>query len=335
MTIKTSSDDSKKPRVSIVVSNYNGLRYGVLQKCLSSVLKITYPNYEVVLVDNCSDDGSMEYIRNHFGHSNLLVIRNTENNYVKGLNMALQRACGEYILYLNNDVEVDQGFLEPLVEALEGDDSVAVVQCKLIDARSGKIDSLGEVIDVFGYFKSFGAGQDDSTVHSSSFEVPCANGSAFIVRKSILLLIGGFDPLYYSGYEDVDMSLRVRSLCYKILTHPRSVVYHARGTTCLSETMRAFSSYNFHKNRLTTLLKFHSLRELSLVIPALTLFYLAEFFYMGTVKRKTQLGNTRLWALLWVVKNLKHVIRERRKVQMKAKCSDLTKFVSRRTLLHI
>ena len=328
------TESKRKPKVSIVISNYNGLRYGVLQKCLSSVLEIRHSNFEVILIDNCSNDGSIEYIRNNFRRSGVLVIRNTENNYVKGLNMALGQACGEYILYLNNDVEVDPDFLEPLVEALDHDEEVAVVQCKLIDACSGKIDSLGEVIDVFGYFKSLGVGQDDPHGLISPFEVPCANGSAFIVRRGILLLIGSFDPLYYSGYEDADMSLRVRSLCYKIITHPKSVVYHARGTTLLSETMRVFSSYNFHKNRLTTLLKVHSVRRLTRVIPALVLFYIAEFFYMSTVKRKPRLGITRLQALFWVLKNLKHLVCERRKTQTKMKC-DLTKFMSKRMLLHI
>jgi GT2 family glycosyltransferase len=321
--------------VSIVISNYNGLRFGVLQKCLSSVLSITYPNYEVILVDNCSNDGSVEFVRNHFERRNLMVIRNTENNYVKGLNIALRQACGEYILYLNNDVDVDRGFLEPLVETLENDKNVAIVQCKLIDARSGKIDSLGEVIDIFGYFKSLGAGENDVVRLKRPFEIPCTNGSAFIVRRSILLLLGGFDPLYYSGYEDVDMSLRVRSLCYKILTNPMSVVYHARGTTLLSEAMRVFSSYNFQKNRLITLLKFHSLSRLILVMPALVALYMSEFFYMSIVKRKTLIGITRLWALLWAVKNLKHIIRERKKVHMNAKCSNLTKFMSRRPLICI
>jgi hypothetical protein len=318
-----------EPKVSIVISNYNGLRHGVLGKCLFSVLEMTYPNYEVIVVDNCSSDGSLEYIKEHFRRRNLRAIKNSENNYAKGLNIGLENAIGEYILYLNNDTRVDPSFLQPLVQDLKGHENVAAVQCMLINAHNGKIDSLGEVIDTFGYFQSLGQGQDTPRRLTNPFEIPFLNGSAFLIRKNTLRQINGFDPTYYSGYEDVDMCLKVRSLGYKILSEPKSLVYHARGTTFRSETMRTFGSFHFNKNRLTTLFKFYPVRKLTLIMPTLILFYMAEFSYISTIKRKHQLGITRLWALEWFIKNFKYELTERRKVQKNIKYHDAAKFISK------
>lgn len=321
-----------KPEVSIIISNYNGLKFGVLQSCLSSVSKVSYIDREIMLVDNGSTDGSAEYAERTYSSEGVIVIRNGQNNYTQGLNLGYRAAKGKYIIFLNNDITVDVDFVQPLVDLFEQDARIGVVQCKLIDARTGKIDSMGEIIDELGYFRSFFNGKEDASTPTQPFEVPCTNGSAFAIRRAVLTAIDAFDPMYYSCYEDVDMSLKVRSLSYAIVTQPRSVVHHSRGSTLLSESMKVFSSYNFEKNKLATLLKFHSRRRLAYIFPTLLVLYLSEFFYL-CLHRKTRLGITRLRAIFWVYSNIGHVISEREKIHGVPNYSDPMKFISKRILL--
>ena len=315
---KTVSQDS--PLVSIVVSNYNGLRFGVLEKCLLSIFQITYSNYELLVIDNCSDDGSARYLKERFETRPLKVVRNPANNYTQGLNLALDAAGGKFLLYLNNDVEVNPGFVEPLVESMEARKEVGIVQCKLLDARNrSRIDSLGEEIDFLGYHTSWSAGELDFGSLAQPFEVPCTNGSAFMIRKHVLSELGGFDARYHSGYEDVNLSLAARALGYTILTNPRSVVYHARGTTALSDQMRVVTTYHFAKNRLVTLLKFHRIYHLLLVLPMLAVAYFLESLWVTGKEHRVDRGAAKLRALFWVWGNLDYVIKERKKVHREAR----------------
>jgi GT2 family glycosyltransferase len=307
-----------------VVSNYNGIKFGVLEKCLSSIDQLTYPRLETLIVDNSSDDSSPEYVQARFKSPRLKILKNSTNNYTQGLNIALEKARGDYILYLNNDTEARSNFVEPLVQCMRLHADTAIVQCKLLQASDrSRIDSLGEAIDFLGYHTSIGGGQVDFTKECVPFEVPCTNGSAFMIRKHLLLGLRGFDPRFYSGYEDVDLSLRVRALGYTIFTQPRSVIYHARGTTLLNESMRVMSTYHFSKNRLVTLLKFHRSRHLVLVLPMITAAYLFEFLWVSARGRAFERGFARLRAMFWVWRNIRYVIFARERVKEMEKTSKV------------
>jgi GT2 family glycosyltransferase len=312
------------PLVSVVVSNYNGIKFGVLEKCLSSIDQMTYPRFETLIIDNSSDDNSPEYVIARFKNPRLTIVRNSSNNYALGLNIALENAKGDYILYLNNDTEATSALIEPLVLCMKSHADIAIVQCKLLRAQDrSRIDSLGEAIDLLGYHTSIGAGKLDSGKECVPFEIPCTNGSAFMIRKSLLLKMRGFDPQYYSGYEDVDLSLRVRALGYSIFTAPQSVIYHARGTTLLSERMRIMSTYHFSKNRLVTLLKLHRSRHLFLVLPMLTAAYFFEFLWISIRGRAFERGFARLRAMFWVGRNIRYVLLARERVEEMKKTNNV------------
>jgi GT2 family glycosyltransferase len=311
------------PLVSIIVSNYNGLRFGVLEKCLNSLSCVSYPKFEIIVVDNCSDDGSLAYLQQRLRNQLLITLRHPTNNYAEGLNLGSRTARGEYLLYLNNDTEVDPHFIQPLVESMENDGEVGLVQCKLLDSRNPeRIDSLGERINFLGYHKSFGAGTLDRGRPNEPFAVPCANGSAFMIRKKLLHELGGFDHEYYSGYEDVDLSLGVRTIGYKVLTDPRSVVYHSRGTTLLSSQLRILATFHFSKNRLATLLKFHRIPNVFIVLPAMGVVYLFEFAYVRVSEHASRRGLAKIRGFIWVCRNFRYVFRERERIR-RMKRADL------------
>ena len=304
------------PLVSIVVSNYDGLRFGVLEKCLRSLSRVSYPQFEILVVDNCSDDESLVYLQKRLQGPVVTTLRHATNNYSEGLNLASRSAQGEYLLYLNNDTEVDPRFIQPLVESMENRKGIGLVQCKLLDSRNPKkIDSLGERINFLGYHHSFGAGTLDTGKLNEPFEVPCANGSAFMISKKLLLGLGGFDNEYYSGYEDVDLSLGVRTLGYTVVTDPRSVVYHSRGTTLLSSQLRILATFHFSKNRLVTLLKFHRIPHLFLVFPTMGAVYLFEFAYVRVREHASSRGLAKIRAFIWVCRNFRYIFRERERMR--------------------
>jgi GT2 family glycosyltransferase len=253
----------------------------------------------------------------------LTTLRHATNNYSEGLNLASKAARSEYLVYLNNDTVVDSGFIQPLVQSIDSRKDIGVVQCKLLDSRNPeRIDSLGERINFLGYHKSLNTGEPDGQEPDGPFEVPCANGSAFMIRKKLLLALGGFDNEYYSGYEDVDLSLGVRSLGYIVLSDPRSVVYHARGTTALNNEMRVLATFHFSKNRLVTLLKFHRILPSLFVLPTLAVIYLFEFGYVKARERASRRGLAKIRAFIWVCKNLQYVFKERERMR-KLKRIDL------------
>ena len=110
---------AESPLVSLVISNYNGLKYGILGPCLKSIFSLRYPDFEVILVDNASTDGSIDFVRKQFGANNIKIVKNKRNIYTEGLNEGVRVSDGKYIIFLNNDIRVNSEYVEKLVEILE------------------------------------------------------------------------------------------------------------------------------------------------------------------------------------------------------------------------
>jgi len=216
------------PLVSIVVSNYNGWKFNLLRMCLDSILKIDYPNFEVILVDNASTDGSVEFCRRLFGEApRLKIIVNTENIYSQGLNRGIELSKGKYIVFFNNDIKVDPNYLTKLIEILEADKTIALAQGKLLSYYNHhRIDSVGETMDIYGNPITIGQGEIDNGQYERISEILSASGSASVVRRCVLDEIGEFDSKFYIGYEDMDISLRARLRGYRVVYIPDAVVYH-------------------------------------------------------------------------------------------------------------
>lgn len=138
------------PTVSIIIVNFNGLKH--LNKCLSSVLKTEYSNFEIVLVDNGSSDGSVDYVKKNFAVERLKLIELPQNRgFAEGNNSGVKKARGKYIVLLNNDTEVDSEWLTPLVNTMESDAGIGAAQPKiLLMNRRNRFDSAGNFINLIG-----------------------------------------------------------------------------------------------------------------------------------------------------------------------------------------
>lgn len=212
----------KYPKVFIVILNYN--RKECLKKCLASVYKIGYPNFEVVLVDNNSTDGSLEMAMT--GYSRFIFVKNEENlGYAagnnKGIRYALERMA-DYVLLLNNDVEVRENFLDCLIEEAENNPRVGILSPLVFDGYSGKVWFSGGKIDWLRM----------KTVHETeiksdnNFESDFISGCAMLVKKEVFKRAGLLDEDFFLYWEDADFSFRAKQAGFKLKVAISSWVDH-------------------------------------------------------------------------------------------------------------
>ena len=310
-----------------------------MSPCLESLFKLNYPAYEIILVDNCSTDGSVDEVEKLFGsNAKLRIIRHRENRYSKGLNEGAKASKGKYVVYFNNDIVADSTYLKAAIDVFEERNDVAILQGKLLSYFDhSKIDSIGETMDLFGNPITIGWGEKDVGQYDQEQEILSASGSASIIRKSIFEEIGYFGEEYFIGYEDMDLALRVRAKGYKVLYTPKAIVYHMRGVTDLSDELRVRVRWHFNKNRIMTMVKNYSIKSLFKALPVTILIYFLTFIWESIIKRKPRLGWTRITALLWNLKELGNILKQRARIQsgLKTKTeSDIMSLMPQKTLLN-
>jgi GT2 family glycosyltransferase len=261
-----------QPRVSVIIVNTNELHH--LVKCVPTVTKQSYPNYEVLVVDNASTDGSVAYIRQHFPE--VRVVDSAVNlGYPGANNLGFQLASGEYFAVLNPDTVVDQHWLEELVRALEANSMAALATSKiLLMDEPSIINACGNVVSITGLTFCRGVGEP-ATAFSQQEEVLAVSGAAFLIRRSTIAEIGPFDADFVAYLEETDLSLRAVLAGYTCLYVPTSKVYH-KYTFRFSEK----KCFHLEKNRYYMLLKFFSPRTLLLLAPILLFTELLVWGYM-------------------------------------------------------
>ncbi len=308
---------TKWPKVSVVISNYNGLKLNILNESLSSILKNNYPNLEVVLVDNASTDKSVQIVRTKFGKNpRLKIIQNPINMYSQGLNLGIINSSGEYVAFFNNDVIVENGYFQKFINYLQKNLSVALAQGKLLSYFDHSvIDSAGETIDAWGSPITIGAHLKDDGKFNEIKEVLSVSGSCSILKKSVTKEIGLFDGDYGIGFEDLDLALRAHLKGLKVVYFPKVRAFHRRGVTDLSSEIRVKVRWHFNKNRIVTILKNYSWGFILRNLPVIVLIYLATGTWEIIVKQKFGLGFTRFTSLLWVVVNIPSILKKRQQVQ--------------------
>lgn len=312
---------SKWPKVSVVMSNYNGLKLNILTESVSSILKNNYPSLEVILVDNASTDKSVDTIKRKFGRDHkLIILQNPINMYSQGLNLGIKNSNGKYIAFFNNDVVVENGYFQKMVSFLEKNRDVALVQGKLLSYFDHSvIDSAGETTDIYGSPITIGAHQKEGINFDKETEVLSVSGSCSILRGSVIERIGMFDEDYGIGFEDLDIAIRSWLAGYKVKYYPNAIAFHRRGVTDLSDEIRVKVRWHFNKNRIMTMLKNYPVRILVKSLPITFLIYVATGLLEIFLKRKTALGLTRFSSILWVLWNLGSILKKRNQIQRGAK----------------
>jgi GT2 family glycosyltransferase len=214
-------------KASVIVLAWNGAAY--LEPCLLAVLAQDYADFEVIVVDNASTDGSAELVAERFPEVRL--IRNAHNlGFSGGNNVGLQAATGDVMVVLNQDTVVQPGWLAALVGAFE-DPAVGLAGCKILYPDGKTIQHAG------GYLlwpiaegKHYGIGELDRGQYDQAREVEYLTGAAMAIRRTVFERVGGFDEQFFPGYyEDGDLCLRARQAGFKVVYWPTAVVHHHEG----------------------------------------------------------------------------------------------------------
>ncbi|HVC36214.1 MAG TPA: glycosyltransferase family 2 protein [Candidatus Dormibacteraeota bacterium] len=232
-------------KIAVVVLNWNGKES--LAACLESLLVQSMPA-TVIVVDNGSTDGSLEFLNSNYPQVDVVV--NKKNlGFAGGVNSGIARAqelAVDYLALLNNDATAEQDWLAGLVDCLNSNSRVGIATCKLLDAKGEHIDSTGDYYTNWGLPYPRGRGEDDLTKYDHLTSVFAASGGASLFRMSMLQQIGLFDQDFFAYYEDVDISFRAQLAGWKIAYVPSAVVYHQIGAT--SSKIKGFTTYQTIKN---------------------------------------------------------------------------------------
>ncbi|MDA8219785.1 MAG: glycosyltransferase [Dehalococcoidales bacterium] len=218
--------------ISIIIPVYN--RLDLTKQCLDAVHRNTGPSsYEVIVVDNGSTDGTQEFLLQQQASGQLRAILNERNlGFARACNQGAEAAVGRYLLFLNNDTEVQPNWLPRLKEVLDADPAVGVAGSKMLLAN-GTIDNAGILlVEDQGHGSSLFLQSAFSRLPGNTPEAnqprtyQAVTGACLMVRKSAFDEAGGFDEGYWNGFEDIDLFFTLQERGWKIVYQPESAVLH-------------------------------------------------------------------------------------------------------------
>jgi hypothetical protein len=258
------------PLVSVIIVNHNGIDF--VDTCLRSVLSSQYKNFEIIFVDNGSTDASLEYVKKTFGNKTKLkfVENSTSVGPAVGRNRGARVSSGKYLVFLDNDTQVDQNCIAELTQVLEKDNSIGAAQAKLLRMNSNLYDCAGDYLGPLGFLIERSRGAKDTGQFDFIADILSAKSAASIIRRDLFERIRGFDEDYYMYLEETDLSWRVWLAGYRVVFIPGAVVYHAFNTP-KKDFKKYYPSYIVRyygcRNYITTLIKNLQFKSLIAILP--------------------------------------------------------------------
>jgi GT2 family glycosyltransferase len=317
----------EKALVSLIILNWNGKH--LLDRCLASVLSQTYPKLEILVVDNGSKDGSVDYLRSQYPQVNIVV--NSENlGFCGGNNVGLRQAKGDYIVLLNNDAVLGPHCIEELHKTIEKDKGVGCVASKILLADgSNKIDAAGIAICLDGL--SIGRGRTESgDKYNEEAEVFFASDCCCIYRKELLADIGLYDEDFFAYAEETDMGWRSQLRGWRCLYNPRAVVYHEHSSSLGSYS--PFKVFLVERNRIWVAFKNLPFKFLvkGLAYTFQRYFYQATGAFTGKGAAGEFAKSLSKWQLAWIlikaytagIAGLPKMVKKRKEILENRRISD-------------
>jgi GT2 family glycosyltransferase len=308
------------PAVSVVIANLNGEKY--LAGCLEALSRQTARDFEVIVVDNGSTDGSVPLIENSFPWVKVVRL-DTNSGFAKGNNVGIRASHSEYVATLNNDAIVSERWLEELYRAAESDPAVGMVASKILLGREGReIDSAGMLIYPDGMTRQRGRGEADNGQYDGMTEVLFPSACAALYRRRMLDETGLFDEEFFSYCEDADLGLRGRLAGWKAVFAPHALVRHLYSVT--GGSYSGFKALHVERNHFWVLLKDMPARYI-MTLPLYTLWrYMVQIYGLlsgrGSVARfaenasKYRLVTVVLRAYFKALAGAPRMLRKRRKI---------------------
>ena len=293
MDANTLKSNPAWPKVTVIVINWNGRHF--LDDCLRTLLAQAYPNFEVILADNGSRDGSVDHVRT--AYSTVKIMAFAENlGFAEGNNRAILASEGEYVITLNNDTWVEPGWLAALVAAAESDPGVGMVASKMIFARNPTmVNSTGICMDpvAIAWDRNGGDTDDPSDAQIEAVFGPCAGAALY--RRAMLDEIGLFDVDFFAYLEDVDLAWRAQLCGWRALYTAQARVFHIHSGT--SKEGSIFKSRLLGRNKIWTIIKNYPNRFIWFYLPLIIVYDLAAVLYSGLGRRDMAAFSGRLQGL--------------------------------------
>ncbi len=228
------------PDVTIIVLNWNARDF--LPACLSALFDLDYPNFSVCLVDNGSDDGSVELVQAQFPRT-VIICNHANLGFAAGNNAALHYLTTEFTVLLNPDVVVDPDWLRQLILPIASDAQIGVAGCKLYYPGRHLLQHAGGFIDEKqGFPGHFGLREVDTGQYDTLRDVDYVIGAAMAIRRQTLEQIGLLDEGFFLFYEDTDFCFRARQAGYRVVYVPQATAVHVESV----KTQKESDSYLRH-----------------------------------------------------------------------------------------
>ena len=232
-------------KVSVVIPNWNGI--DDLPGCINSLLAQSQP-HRIIVVENGSSDGSLEFLQREYPQVELIVHRKNKG-FAGGVNAGIRKSLADdddFVALFNNDAVADKDWLKQLVNDLAVNEDAGIATCKIVDSLGEHMDSTGECYTSWGLSYPRGRGEPVSDKYDDRVQVFGASGGASLYRIKMLEKIGLFDEDFFAYYEDVDISFRAQLAGWKVRYVPEAMVYHQIGAT--SGKIKGFTTYQTIKN---------------------------------------------------------------------------------------
>lgn len=302
-----------KPKISIVILNWNGKKH--LKKCLLSIKKVSYFPFEAIVVDNSSSDGSAEMVKKEFPQV-VLVLNKKNLGYSGGNNVGIKKSTGSYVFILNNDTEVTEDFLDPLVAVMEKDATIGCVQPKLLYASDHMLlNAVGSYFTSTGFLYHYGyRKKSNPKQYNLPLTIYSAKGAGMLLRKSALEKVGLFDEDFFIFFEETDLCHRLWLAGYKIVYIPSSIIYHHEAVDTSKQMKDYTRNYLSFRNRICSFIK--NLEGISMIKIFIVLFLIYFFLLMFyIINLKWYLVKAVIMGIVWNISNLKITLKKRKVIQ--------------------
>lgn len=292
----------KYPLVSIITVNYNQSK--VTCALIDSLNKITYPNFEIIVIDNASPDDDASLIKRTY--PNVVFVENPINyGFAAGNNFGLMRARGEYVLLLNNDIEVPPNFMEPLVNKLAGDKTIGAVSPLI------KFYYAPDTIQYAGYTPinyvtmrntALGHKQRDTGQFNQDYETAYAHGAAMMVPIEVVKQVGLMSYIFFLYYEEADWCARIKRAGYSIHFVHNSYVLHKESVS--TGKLSTLKIYYLNRNRIVFMRRNVFGRDFYLGIAYQLLVAIPKNAFSYLIRGKTALFFAYYRAIGWHIRHL-------------------------------
>ena len=302
-----------RPLISIVILNYNAEEF--LDECISSIYKTEKVNFEIILVDNASNDKSYRECTQKFPE--IKLIENKKNlGYCEGNNIGIRASKGEFVVVLNPDTVVTPTWLYELIHTYQ-ENGDGIYQPKILATTDhNMLLSSGQFIQLFGFGYSRGKGEENVQQNNGIEKIGYASGTCLFTSKTILEKLNGFDPFLFAYHDDLDLCWRAAMLGINSFYVPTSIIFHP--IEGYSFKWSKFKFYLMERNRQYCLLTHFTKSSYLKMLPSLILVdFAVSLFYL-----KKRMFITKIKTSLNILKNISKISKKYKKIQSTRTLSD-------------